>query len=243
MGADPLGIHSDHPPALRGALNLSHVVLSAPVAVTAHPTPFASVTGTPLDESVLTRPATVRMTSVPGVDAAHLVLTDTDLADCLFSGAFHLDQLRLEGRTTLASTPTGWHHRGVWPVRWTRRRTLAEEHHWRAQAAEQHTPSASTPASSRQWRTGPHHPDPALTPDSQDVAALYRRLRKAFEDGKNEPGAADFHYGECAATTHPAARKASATCCGRTGCSPDPACAPPAPPDGSSPPCPSPCCS
>jgi hypothetical protein len=29
------------------------------------------------------------------------------------------------------------------------------------------------------------------------VAALYRQLRKSLEDGKNEPDAADFYYGEC----------------------------------------------
>ncbi|MFB7008709.1 MULTISPECIES: hypothetical protein [unclassified Streptomyces] len=28
------------------------------------------------------------------------------------------------------------------------------------------------------------------------LAPVYRSLRKAFEDGKNEPGAADFYYGE-----------------------------------------------
>jgi hypothetical protein len=27
-------------------------------------------------------------------------------------------------------------------------------------------------------------------------------MRKAFEDGKNEPGAADFHYGECEMRRH-----------------------------------------
>ncbi len=35
-----------------------------------------------------------------------------------------------------------------------------------------------------------------------DVAAAYRQLRKAFEDGKNEPGAADFHYGEMEMRRH-----------------------------------------
>ncbi|MEU3609794.1 hypothetical protein AB0E83_30780 [Streptomyces sp. NPDC035033] len=136
------------------------------------------------------------------MDAAHLVLTDTDLSDCLFSGAFHLDQLRLEGRTTLAPTPTGWHRKGIAPVRWTRRRTLAEEHHWRAQAAGQPSAPTGTPPEPRRWRTGPHHLDPARTPDPDDVAALYRQLRKAFEDGKNEPGAADFYYGECEMRRH-----------------------------------------
>ena len=75
-------------------VDLNHAVLSAPVAVTAHPTPFNNGSA-PVDENLLTGPAGVQVVSVQGVDAAHLVLTDTDLSNCLFSGAFHLDQLRL----------------------------------------------------------------------------------------------------------------------------------------------------
>ncbi|MFE1271295.1 pentapeptide repeat-containing protein [Streptomyces sp. NPDC058758] len=189
----------------RAEVDLGYAVLAAPVAVTAHPAPFTTriALGTEtMDESLLTGPDRVRVTSVQGVDAAHLVLTDTDLSDCLFSGAFHLDQLRLEGRTSLAPTPTGWHRKGISPIRWTRRRTLAEEHHWRAQSAGQPLAPAGAPPEPRRWRTGPHHGDPARTPDPDDVAALYRQLRKAFEDGKNEPGAADFYYGECEMRRH-----------------------------------------
>ncbi|MFF5435187.1 pentapeptide repeat-containing protein [Streptomyces griseofuscus] len=182
-------------------VNLSHAVLSAPVAVSAAATPLTTTYGVTLGENVLPGSAGVRIISVQGVDAAYLVLTDTDLSDCLFSGAFHLDQLRLEGRTTFASAPTGWHRHRLWPARWTRRRTLAEEHHWRAQTAGQPVPPAHY-GSPHQWHPGPHHPDPARTPDPDDVAALYRQLRKAFEDGKNEPGAADFYYGECEMRRH-----------------------------------------
>ncbi|GAA3371246.1 hypothetical protein GCM10020367_21130 [Streptomyces sannanensis] len=183
--------------------DLSHAVLSFPVAVTAHPAPFTPGS-TVLDESLLTdHPTGVRIASAQGVDAAHLVLTDTDLTDCLFSGAFHLDQLRLEGRCTFAPTPTGLRRRHfIWPCWWTRRRTLAEEHHWRAQSVGQPAPPPGLEPSPRHWRTGPHHPDPGLTPDPEDVAALYRQLRKAFEDGKNEPGAADFYYGEMEMRRH-----------------------------------------
>ncbi|MGC9540184.1 pentapeptide repeat-containing protein [Streptomyces sp. UG1] len=184
------------------AIHLGHAVLSAPVAVTAHPAPLSGPNGT-VDESLLSGCGDrMRLTSVQGVDAAHLVLTDIDLTVCLFSGAFHLDQLRLEGRTVFAQTPTGWHRRGMRLARWTRRRTLAEEHHWRAQTADQSAPPSSQILSPRDWRTGPHHPDPDLTPDPEDVAALYRQLRKAFEDGKNEPGAADFYYGEMEMRRH-----------------------------------------
>ncbi|MFB7398413.1 pentapeptide repeat-containing protein [Streptomyces sp. NPDC056191] len=185
----------------RAEMDLGYAVLAAPVAVTAHPTLFTTGTGT-VDERLLAGPDRVRVTSIQGVDAAHLVLTDTDLSDCLFSGAFHLDQLRLEGRTTLAPTPTGWHRKGISSIRWTRRRTLAEEHHWRAHSAGQPPVPAGAPPEPRRWRNGPHHHDPARTPDPDDVAALYRQLRKAFEDGKNEPGAADFYYGECEMRRH-----------------------------------------
>ncbi|MFF5393181.1 pentapeptide repeat-containing protein [Streptomyces sp. NPDC013012] len=186
------------------SVDLGHAVLEAPLAVTAHPTPFitSGVGGPSLDESMWPEDGVVRVMSVQGVDAAHLVLTDTDLSDCLFSGAFHLDQLRLEGRTTFAFTPTGWHRKGIAPVHWTRRRTLAEEHHWRAQTAEQPSAPAGTSPEPGRWRTGPHHSEPARTPDPDDVAPLYRQLRKAFEDGKNEPGAADFYYGECEMRRH-----------------------------------------
>ncbi|MEE4492689.1 pentapeptide repeat-containing protein [Streptomyces sp. BE230] len=185
------------------SVDLSHAVLHFPVSVTAHPAPFVTESGTAVVEHLLAGPPGVRVTSVRGVDAAHLVLSDTDLVGCLFAGAFHLDQLRLEGRCTFASTPTGLHRRHlIWPHRWSRRRTLAEEHHWRAQTAGQPALPARQQPSPRAWCPGPHHPDPALTPDPEDVAALYRQLRKAFEDGKNEPGAADFYYGEMEMRRH-----------------------------------------
>ncbi|TQE15643.1 pentapeptide repeat-containing protein [Streptomyces ipomoeae] len=188
------------------SVNLDHAALSFPVAVTAHPVPFTTNAGaaTAVQESSLAgHNDGVRVVSVRGVDAAHLMLTDTDLSDCLFSGAFHLDQLRLEGRCTFALTPQGLHfRRRIWPYWWSRRRTLAEEHHWRAHTSGQPIPPVGQDPSPRHWRTGPHHPNPDHTPDPEDVAALYRQLRKAFEDGKNEPGAADFYYGEMEMRRH-----------------------------------------
>ncbi|MFI9234458.1 pentapeptide repeat-containing protein [Streptomyces rimosus] len=185
--------------------DFSHAVLSGPTAIINYPARFTRRDDrdrVAMDESALSGPSSARVASIQGVDAAHLVLTDTDLADCLFSGAFHLDQLRLEGHCGFALPPTGLCRRGIWPIRWTPRRTLAEEHHWRAQSAGQPAPPPGRPPSARLWRTGPHHPDPGLTPDPQEVAALYRQLRKAFEDGKNEPGAADFYYGEMEMRRH-----------------------------------------
>ncbi|MET7559595.1 hypothetical protein ABZS95_05230 [Streptomyces sp. NPDC005479] len=123
------------------------------------------------------------------MDAAHLVLADVDLSGCLFAGTVHLDQLRLEGACTFDTAPRAAHRRRWAPVHFTERRVLAEEHHWRA----------SQPGAVRGWnvavlgarRTGP-----------LQLAPVYRALRKAFEDGKHEPGAADFYYGEMEMRRH-----------------------------------------
>ncbi|ANZ14435.1 hypothetical protein SNOUR_05580 [Streptomyces noursei ATCC 11455] len=67
--------------------NLDHAVLVFPLAVTACPAPFKVGGGTVADESLLADfKNEVRVVSVRGVDAAYLVLTDTDLSDCVFSG-------------------------------------------------------------------------------------------------------------------------------------------------------------
>jgi hypothetical protein len=172
--------------------DLTDAVLSSPVAVTAHPTSFTYSEVRAVDETLLAgADSGVRVTSVRGVDAAHLVLTDTDLSACRFFGAFNLDRLRLEGRCTFAPVPGGWYIRP--PFRWTRRRTLAEEHHWRAaRAISSHSPP-------RRWRPGSSSD---RIPQSVEVAATYRQLRKALEDSKNEPGSADFYYGEMEMRRH-----------------------------------------
>lgn len=124
------------------------------------------------------------------MDAAHLVLTNTDLTECRFFGAFHLDQLRLEGETTFARTPPGTDVRRGIPLRWTDRLTLAEEHHWRALPVHR-------PRLRAGWTPPVAQPGPVMRPPGPPaLAALYRQLRKAFEDGKDEPGAADFYMGE-----------------------------------------------
>lgn len=160
-------------------VDLSNAFMEYPVSVSAHPRPFARGGGE-MAEPEVPGPL-VWVTSLRGVDAAHLVLADVDLSRCRFAGAIHLDQLRMEGRCPFAAVPSGIHRRGLWPVRWTPRRILAEEQHWRA-----HTTSAAgwTPSQSGE------PPEPAA------LAPIYRQLRKAFEDSKDEPGAADFYYGE-----------------------------------------------
>ena len=117
-------------------------------------------------------PCQPRLVSLRGVDVSNLVLVDVDLSLCLFAGSHRLDQLRLEDRTRFGSPPDNW--------RWARRQVLAEE------------------SITRGWIDVPD----AFPLRWERLAALYRSLRKAFEDGKNEAGAGDFYYGEMEARRH-----------------------------------------
>jgi len=165
-------------------VDLSDAVLEFPVTVAGRTRPFVTPEGETITEPGLTA-ARVRVASVKGVDAAHLVMADVDLTGCLFVETVHLDQLRLEGRCRLSPPPPG--------PRWIRRRTLAEEHHWRATRY------------GAGWTPAP----PGIETHEPDVLApVYRQLRKALEDGRNEPGAADFYYGEMEMRRHnPAATR------------------------------------
>lgn len=179
-------------------VDLSEAFFEYPVAVTMKADRFRSDSGNAMHEVFhpSLRP-TVRLTSVRGVDAAHLVLTDLDLSACLFSGAFHLDQIRMEGECTYSRTPTGIRRHGLRLTRWTPRRTIAEEHFWRAR---NDTSGIST---WRGWTT----PGPSMqTSTPSALSATYRQLRKSLEDGKNEPDAADFYYGEMEMRRHDKSR-------------------------------------
>ncbi|MEW5542719.1 pentapeptide repeat-containing protein [Streptomyces cyaneofuscatus] len=177
-------------------MDLRDAVLEYPVLVAARPDPFpSSYFDIPLSEAVLSgREPGVRLMSVGGVDAAHLALHTIDLSMCRFAGAIHLDQLRVDGWCTFATTPTN--QGGRLPWRWSRRNTLPEEHHWRVRTARR-------PARAHGWNTPPRDA-PELPPAA--VASLYRQLRKSLEDGKNEPDAADFYYGECEMRRHDTTR-------------------------------------
>ncbi|MFI6588348.1 pentapeptide repeat-containing protein [Embleya sp. NPDC050493] len=172
-------------------VDFGHAVFEYPMTIAAEAEPFVLSDGRSVSEQALADApdATVRLASLRGVDASHLLIADVDLSGCLFTGTVHLDQVRLEGTCSFDRVPPGTHWRRGRPVRFTQRRTLAEEHLWRA----------GQPTAVRGWnvavfsagRVGP-----------AQLAPVYRALRKAFEDGKNEPGAADFYYGEMEMRRH-----------------------------------------
>jgi uncharacterized protein YjbI with pentapeptide repeats len=113
-----------------------------------------------------------RLVSLRATDVSNLELVDVDLRQCDFNGAYRLDQLRIAGRCRFNTPPASW--------RWTRRQIIAEEAAWRG------------------WPSSDHAND--MGPER--VAAVYRSLRKALEDSKNEAGAGDFYYGEMDARRH-----------------------------------------
>ncbi|MFB8241035.1 pentapeptide repeat-containing protein [Kitasatospora purpeofusca] len=179
-------------------VDLTDAVLEAPTTVAPANTFF--MTSTTTASTLLDPPpgadfvdVAVKVASVSGVDAAHLVLADVDLTDCRFAGAVHLDQLRMDGHCTLAQPPTGLRRWRMLPVRHTRRSVIAEERHWqRGRSAD-----------------GGGWPVPAARPTGvrpAALAAVYRQLRKSLEDGKNEAEAADFYYGEMQMRRHNKAR-------------------------------------
>lgn len=63
------------------------------------------------------------MLSVQRTEVAGLHLAEVDLRACRFAGAHNLDRLRAEGAPLFTRTPGWWR---------ARRKTLAEEQHWRA---------------------------------------------------------------------------------------------------------------
>ena len=126
-----------------------------------------------------------RVISVRGAKVADLVLSAVDLRACRFAGAHALDRMRLE-LARVSDAPAGWQWRPL-PWRWTRRQTLAEEHQWRH---GQRRPQGW-------YEAGVRVEGDTVEPLApEQIATIYRALRKGREDIKDEPGAADFYYGE-----------------------------------------------
>jgi len=128
--------------------------------------------------------------SLRGADVGNLVLGTLDLRACRFAGTHNLDQLRMEGDVEFATPPAGW--------RWSRRRTLAEEHSWRIEQTRKGRKWAGWDDAAcglPDW-VGLAVPDKRDTLGAGEIASIYRALRKGREDNKDEPGSADFYYGE-----------------------------------------------
>ncbi|MCX5044680.1 pentapeptide repeat-containing protein [Aldersonia sp. NBC_00410] len=154
--------------------------------------------------SAIAKPTSVW--SLRRATVADLELSAIDLTDCRFAGAHGLDRMRIDSACTLPTTPTGTGFRR--PLRFTRRDAIAEERIWREQHATWEKASTSAPddpvvvatdSVNMDDTTDPSAPDrgaDTAPPDATLIAGIYRSLRKGLEDSSNEPGAADFYYGE-----------------------------------------------
>lgn len=133
-------------------------------------------------------------------DLSNLSLSGMDLSKCYFIGSHNLDKLRLDGDVRFARAP----RRRIRLTRpsnlsfWSARRMVFEEQQWRRENG---------------WTKGwPRHRRvdtglPLLKAEA--VSNIYRALRKAQEESKNEPGAADFYYGEMEMRRHAKSLSAS----------------------------------
>jgi hypothetical protein len=132
-----------------------------------------------------------RMLSVRGASLSTLTLSELDLSSCLFWRAYGLDDMRIEANCVFAGPPP--------TRRFTARRTIAEENLWRSRGSGQWRAPAFD-----EWMRD-RVPAPAeLGP--AEIASIYRSLRKSTETRKDEPGAADFYYGEMEMRRHAAPR-------------------------------------
>ncbi|NRQ37902.1 pentapeptide repeat-containing protein [Nonomuraea sp. NN258] len=165
-----------------GDVTVAHAVFDRPTIIGATPDlPLPGVSRRPLP----------RLLTLRKVDATNLTLAGLDLAACRFLDCFNRDQLRIDGPPRFTGPPR--------ERRWTRRLTLAEEHLWRVRHDRRpegwFPESCRHPGESEPARLGRRHGAMARR-EAARIQAVYRDLRKGREDGKDEPGAADFYYGE-----------------------------------------------
>ncbi|WP_370949527.1 pentapeptide repeat-containing protein [Amycolatopsis sp. cg5] len=124
---------------------------------------------------------TPRLMSLDEADVRELVIDRVDLGSCRFNQAHNLDQLKV-GSSDQFLLPD----RKFGP---TRRRIVLEEYLWRARHERRSRWSLPDPPAIEDTPGDPRA-------QARQIEQTYRALRKAFEDVKNEPGSADFYYGE-----------------------------------------------
>ncbi|MFJ4421882.1 pentapeptide repeat-containing protein [Streptomyces bobili] len=169
-------------------VHLTDVNPTFPITITSHHEQFLEAGMVLAENFGVDAEALGKVEGMKGVDAALIVFNDIDLRRCSFEGSYHLDQINLEGRCRFSTPPQSPSWGKAWiPLRvWTQRKVLAEERSWRASNQNRGLDRMG-------WGEAA---TPSKFSDPQDIASTYRQLRKALEDRLNEPGAADFYYGE-----------------------------------------------
>jgi uncharacterized protein YjbI with pentapeptide repeats len=125
--------------------------------------------------------------SLENVDCGHLRFSSLDFSDCYFYGCHNLQAITLESSVSLPDAPRPWR---------ARRKCVADEILWRSSNARWRKADWRTNrnTTARHFKNiAPITPAPS-TPG--EIAAVYRSLRNSVEGQSNQPGAADFYYGE-----------------------------------------------
>lgn len=129
-----------------------------------------------------------RILSLQQSDVSNVTVGDIDLRPCRFAGSHGLDDLVIESVRPFARVPDSW--------LWTHRDAIAEEHAWR----ERFYAQSDAPRRRRGWNPEACQYGEAEPSSDQIgpayIAKLYRSLRRGREERGDEPGAADFYYGE-----------------------------------------------
>lgn len=122
--------------------------------------------------------SSARLISARGANLVTTVVSGLDVRPLRLDGAEGIDGLRIESGLNFEPAPRGPR---------THRQVLAEEHRLRSDGSNANWDPWPCRASG--WATAA-----AVSPG--ELARIYRGLRKAREDGRDAPGAADFYYGE-----------------------------------------------
>jgi len=120
-----------------------------------------------------------RLLSLRGGDLGEVVISGFDVRPLHLAGAEGIDALRIESGVAFERAPRGPR---------THREVIAEEHALRGKQR----PKSGWYGDS--CKPGRKIEAPAV--DRIELARIYRGLRKAREDMRDAPGAADFYYGE-----------------------------------------------
>ena len=134
-----------------------------------------------------------------GADVGMMTFSHVDMSCCLFNGSHNLSEAVIESTVIFAQAPSWWR---------SKRRCIAEEYAWRNSSGRPFSLDWKLPgtrlATAPKTDPVPGQADPIVLPviSPSQIAGIYRGLRRSFEGKSDEPGAADFYYGEMEMRRH-----------------------------------------
>jgi uncharacterized protein YjbI with pentapeptide repeats len=135
-----------------------------------------------------------QIVSLHQADVTGLALYNVSLRSCMLRGALNVEKMRVDNPSTAFRRAP----RRIGRQRFSRL-TIADEHQWRIE-------NPTFLRAGRRWTLSERSSQDGVTgegdPTPESLVGVYRSLRKCREDGKDEPGAADFYFGEMLMRMH-----------------------------------------